>query len=174
MEVLGPIETTIGDVTGLPFLREPKRRGPMPQLDFEPGGKSACHTINGHSIVLRLRFGNFRTLFAGDLNSAAEERLAAERKQSMREPDPALQAARSPPRPAAARQLVSIASYGRREARRTRPRPAARSSARGPIARSARAGIRAERSSGPVDATGRRARVDLDVPRGRRRVERPD
>jgi hypothetical protein len=35
-------------------------------------GKSASHTINGHSIVLRPTYGDFRLLFAGDLNEEAE------------------------------------------------------------------------------------------------------
>lgn len=38
-------------------------------------GKSASHTINGHSIVLRVRYGKFRFLFAGDLNEEAELEL---------------------------------------------------------------------------------------------------
>jgi hypothetical protein len=35
-------------------------------------GISASHTINGHSVVLRLTYGAFHFLFAGDLNEGAE------------------------------------------------------------------------------------------------------
>ena len=78
VEVLGPIPVKAGGKDGLPFLREPKDGVPLTHLDFQPGSRSASHTINGHSIVLRLTFGNVRMLFAGDLNNASEERLAAD------------------------------------------------------------------------------------------------
>ena len=79
VEVLGPIETPVNGTPGLKFLRGPKGSGdPMPHMSFEPGSTSASHTINGHSIVLRLTFGNYRMLFAGDLNNAAEEALIAD------------------------------------------------------------------------------------------------
>jgi beta-lactamase superfamily II metal-dependent hydrolase len=32
---------------------------------------SASHTINGHSVVLRLTYGNVRCFFGGDLNAEA-------------------------------------------------------------------------------------------------------
>jgi beta-lactamase superfamily II metal-dependent hydrolase len=38
-------------------------------------GLSASHTINGHSIVLRLAYGNVRFLFGADLNEESEDRL---------------------------------------------------------------------------------------------------
>ena len=38
-------------------------------------GKSVSHTINGHSIVLRLTYGDWRMLYAGDLNDEAEREL---------------------------------------------------------------------------------------------------
>jgi hypothetical protein len=75
VEVLGPLETQVGNVSGLAFLAEPKEGKPLAHLDFEPGSLRASHTINGHSVVLRLKFGNVRMLFAGDLNNAAEEAL---------------------------------------------------------------------------------------------------
>jgi beta-lactamase superfamily II metal-dependent hydrolase len=78
VEVLGPLETQVGNVSGLAFLAEPREGKPLAHLDFEPGSLSASHTINGHSVVLRFRFGNVRMLFAGDLNNAAEEALLAE------------------------------------------------------------------------------------------------
>ena len=40
-------------------------------------GHSASHTINGHSIVLRLSYGGF-SLFSGDLNDEASRFLARE------------------------------------------------------------------------------------------------
>jgi beta-lactamase superfamily II metal-dependent hydrolase len=64
VEVLGPqVET----VSGAPALR----------LLHTPGSRSlsASHTINGHSIVLRLTFGNVRFLFGADLNAESESNL---------------------------------------------------------------------------------------------------
>lgn len=78
VQVLGPIETEVRGTPGLPFLREPRAGVPMAHLDHQSGGLSASHTINGHSIVLRLRFGNVRMLFAGDLNNATEAQLTAD------------------------------------------------------------------------------------------------
>jgi len=81
VEVLGPTESDVSGTPGLEFLRAPRDGVPMAHLDFEAGGLSASHTINGHSIVLRLRFGNVRMLFAGDLNNATEELLTTEHAQ---------------------------------------------------------------------------------------------
>ena len=75
VEVLGPVGTTAGGTPGLVYLRAPKDGVPMAHLDYEPGALSASHTINGHSIVLRLTYGNVRMLFAGDLNNPIEEVL---------------------------------------------------------------------------------------------------
>lgn len=83
VEVLGPIPTKAGSVTGLKFLGEP-RRGPRlghPSVTRDPFvGKSVSHTINGHSIVLRLTYGDWRFLYAGDLNEEAEGELLAAHK----------------------------------------------------------------------------------------------
>jgi beta-lactamase superfamily II metal-dependent hydrolase len=80
IEVLGPIPRTIGGRTGLPFLGTPRRRfghpSQQPQTSF--GTPSASHTINGHSIVLRVGFGRWHMLFAGDLNEESERTLADE------------------------------------------------------------------------------------------------
>ncbi|HYW30864.1 MAG TPA: MBL fold metallo-hydrolase [Gemmatimonas sp.] len=57
VKVLGPI---VDDVRGKPAL---------------PWLKDAGHTINGHSIVLKLSFGNVRFLLGADLNIPSEERL---------------------------------------------------------------------------------------------------
>jgi beta-lactamase superfamily II metal-dependent hydrolase len=64
VSVLGPITETVHGKSALPFLHT-------------PGSKSlsASHTINGHSIVLKVTYGNVRFLFGADLNEEAEERL---------------------------------------------------------------------------------------------------
>ena len=64
IKVLGPI---VDDVGGKPALRLLKTPGSH--------GLSASHTINGHSIVLRLVYGNVRFLFGADLNEESEDRL---------------------------------------------------------------------------------------------------
>jgi ribonuclease BN (tRNA processing enzyme) len=66
VEVLGPITEPdpVGQQPSLPFLRGPR-------------GKSASHTINGHSVVLRIGYGNVHFLLGGDLNDDAEHRLRA-------------------------------------------------------------------------------------------------
>jgi len=85
VEVLGPITTEVDGEEGLLFLGNPPE-GPRishPEVaaEREFGGHSASHTINGHSIVLRLTFGSWRMLFAGDLNEQAELILTAEHEQ---------------------------------------------------------------------------------------------
>jgi Metallo-beta-lactamase superfamily len=60
VEVLGPITTPVDGTPALPKLGD------------------AAHTINGHSIVLRMTFGKWRLLFAGDLNEQTEEILATD------------------------------------------------------------------------------------------------
>jgi len=85
VEVLGPITTTAGGVTGLKFLGEPPT-GPrlgkdvleIEGEDFK--GASASHTINGHSVILRFTYGGFRFLFTGDLNDEAGRALARAHK----------------------------------------------------------------------------------------------
>ena len=80
-EVLGPLTTTAGSVTGLKFLGDPPR-GPRlgdDVLDIEENGfkgMSASHTINGHSVIFRLTYGGFRFLFTGDLNDESGRSLA--------------------------------------------------------------------------------------------------
>lgn len=62
--VLGPIlHQTNGDQWGLEFLRD------------EDGRLSAGHTINGHSVVLKMSFGKVGFMLGGDLNIHAEKRL---------------------------------------------------------------------------------------------------
>jgi beta-lactamase superfamily II metal-dependent hydrolase len=80
IQVLGPILTTVGNTTGLKFLGSPPRG---PRLGHESvnledkgfTGHSASHTINGHSIVLRIRYGGFSFLLSGDLNDESSRIL---------------------------------------------------------------------------------------------------
>jgi len=80
VEVLGPIPTKVGSVEGLKFLGNPPK-GPRighESLDLDTErftGKSASHTINGHSVVFRLTYGNFNFLFTGDLNDESARTL---------------------------------------------------------------------------------------------------
>lgn len=82
VEVLGPIPTEVGGVKGLKFLGSPPK-GPRvghESLETEAkgfSGKSASHTINGHSIVLRLSYGRVNFLFSGDLNDESGRALTA-------------------------------------------------------------------------------------------------
>jgi beta-lactamase superfamily II metal-dependent hydrolase len=57
IQVLGPVVDTVASKPALRWLGD------------------AGHTINGHSIVLRLTFGNVRFLLGADLNIPSEERL---------------------------------------------------------------------------------------------------
>ena len=77
VEVLGPLLTRVGGEEGLKILGEPESGPRIEHHSLEPDrnrftGKSASHTINGHSVVLRLTYGDFRFLFSGDLNEEAE------------------------------------------------------------------------------------------------------
>jgi beta-lactamase superfamily II metal-dependent hydrolase len=89
VEVLGPIPTQRDGVRGLRFLGEPPAG---PRIGHDPAtaakrrfaGNSASHTINGHSIVLRVTYGGFRFLLAGDLNEEAEGTLTAEHPDRLR------------------------------------------------------------------------------------------
>ncbi|MEP7153531.1 MAG: MBL fold metallo-hydrolase [Nitrospira sp.] len=83
IDVLGPITTEVGGKPALRFLGEPPkgpRIGHDSLNDGDEGftGHSASHTINGHSIVLRLSYGGFSFLFSGDLNDEASRFLARE------------------------------------------------------------------------------------------------
>lgn len=75
VEVLGPILTTRDGVDGLALLGNPPE-GPRIGVESEHAGKqfsgvSASHTINGHSIILRITYGQVRILLTGDLNEQA-------------------------------------------------------------------------------------------------------
>jgi beta-lactamase superfamily II metal-dependent hydrolase len=66
VQVLGPITT---EVNGKPMLRYLRTPG--------TNSLSTSHTINGHSVVLRLTYGNVRVLFGADLNEESEQTLLA-------------------------------------------------------------------------------------------------
>jgi beta-lactamase superfamily II metal-dependent hydrolase len=84
VEVLGPFVTKVNGKPAVPFLREPSKTPPieiiegleLPETVENNRRYSASHTINGHSIVLRLKYGNVRFLLSGDLNQEAEDRLS--------------------------------------------------------------------------------------------------
>ncbi len=80
VEVLGPMTTTHGAKKGLKFLRTP-RKGPRlaPEVlgleDHGAGSFSSSHTINGHSVILRITYKGFSFLLSGDLNDEAGREL---------------------------------------------------------------------------------------------------
>jgi beta-lactamase superfamily II metal-dependent hydrolase len=83
IEVLGPLVTEVAGKPALRFLGNPPK-GPrvgheslnLGEEDFK--GHSASHTINGHSVVLRIVYGGFSYLFTGDLNDEASRFLTRE------------------------------------------------------------------------------------------------
>lgn len=83
IQCLGPLTKDVDGEPGLKFLGEPPK-GPRTGEDSVGtgldgfGGKSASHTINGHSVVFRLRYGRFSYLFCGDLNDEASRHLVTE------------------------------------------------------------------------------------------------
>ena len=64
VQVLGPITEIVKSRPTLRFLKTPGS-----------SSISASHTVNGHSIVLKLTYGNVRFLFGADLNEESEESL---------------------------------------------------------------------------------------------------
>jgi len=70
VQVLGPIVEEVRGKPALPFLKRPGT-----------GSLSASHTINGHSVVLKVSYGNVRFLLGGDLNEESEERLLAHSRE---------------------------------------------------------------------------------------------
>lgn len=70
IRVLGPIVEKVGGKPALPLLHKPRSKS-----------LSDSHTINGHSIVLKLTYGNVRFLFGADLNEESEERLVEKARE---------------------------------------------------------------------------------------------
>src|SRR6185436_18981119 len=64
VKVLGPITEEVQGKPALRFLKTPGS-----------SSLSASHTVNGHSIVLKLTYGNVRFLMGADLNEESEESL---------------------------------------------------------------------------------------------------
>lgn len=78
VDLLGPISEEVQGAPALRFLRDPPDDANLMLGTVAPGRRgslSASHTINGHSINFRLRYGNVRFLFTGDMNQEASERL---------------------------------------------------------------------------------------------------
>jgi hypothetical protein len=82
VELLGPFAEDVpdgnGTTPGLRWFPEPKR-SPEVHLDTGDGGvgePSLSHTINGHSIGLRLTYGAVRIVMTGDMNKASMELMA--------------------------------------------------------------------------------------------------
>jgi hypothetical protein len=69
MRVLGPIVEDLDGVPALPFLHS------------EGSAYSASHTINGHSVVLKMTYGNVRFLFGADMNKESEAGLLSRTRQ---------------------------------------------------------------------------------------------
>lgn len=69
-EVLGPVTTRVAGRPALPFLKG-------------NGSYSDSHTINGNSVVLRVKHGPWRFLFTGDLNEEAEKQLLKRHGQKL-------------------------------------------------------------------------------------------
>lgn len=70
VQVLGPMTESVKGREALRFLRTPGS-----------SSLSASHTINGHSIVLRMTYGNVRFLFGADLNEESEQLLLGRARQ---------------------------------------------------------------------------------------------
>lgn len=75
VEVLGPIVEKVNGKPALKFLVDPPKSVKQKLNDSTKRSYSASHTINGHSVILRLTYGNVRLLFSGDLNEEAEDIL---------------------------------------------------------------------------------------------------
>ncbi|HEX9991075.1 MAG TPA: MBL fold metallo-hydrolase [Chloroflexia bacterium] len=88
VEVLGPIPYEKDGIYGLPFLGAPSRN---PRLEDESldlsdevfKGTDDSHTINGHSVLLRLTYGNVRLLYTGDMNNQSERTLVRQHKEKL-------------------------------------------------------------------------------------------
>jgi len=79
VDVLGPFTEDINGAPALKFLRQPKETVELTENSGK-GSISASHTINGHSVIVRIKYGNVKFLFAGDLNEEAEDILVEKTK----------------------------------------------------------------------------------------------
>jgi beta-lactamase superfamily II metal-dependent hydrolase len=71
IKVLAPFTEQISGVPSLPMLGPPPKQISLEATEEVANSTktySASHTINGHSIVLQMQYGNVRFLFTGDLN----------------------------------------------------------------------------------------------------------
>lgn len=71
VEIQGPfVEDLPGGGKGLRFFRAPAKSAEL-HLQSKEGSYSASHTVNGHSIALRITYGAVRFNLTGDLNRPA-------------------------------------------------------------------------------------------------------
>lgn len=82
VNLLAPLTNEINGTPCLPILSTPPKLIGTSQLKKEGNeitkrSYSASHTINGHSIVFNLEYGNASFLFCGDLNEEAEDTLSS-------------------------------------------------------------------------------------------------
>lgn len=71
VEIQGPFEEDLpGGRKGLRFFRAPAKSAEL-HLQSKEGSYSASHTVNGHSIALRITYGAVRFNLTGDLNRPA-------------------------------------------------------------------------------------------------------
>lgn len=71
IKVLAPLTEEISGTPSLPMLGQPPKQISLEATEEDPRSTkaySASHTINGHSIVLQMQYGNVHFLFTGDLN----------------------------------------------------------------------------------------------------------
>lgn len=78
IELLGPVTEEVGGERGLAFLTDPPDDSMLmlaEHADRPSRSWSASHTVNGHSITFRLRYGNVRFLMTGDMNEESMRRM---------------------------------------------------------------------------------------------------
>jgi beta-lactamase superfamily II metal-dependent hydrolase len=78
IKVLAPFTQKISGIASFPMLSESPKEISMEMAEEVAGltkTYSASDTINGHSIVLQLQYGNVRFLFTGDLNQQSSLEL---------------------------------------------------------------------------------------------------
>ncbi len=77
IELHGPIVEDAAGAAGLRFFRKPPKNAALMvgTVAGAGGAVSASHTINGHSISFRMRYGNVRFLMTGDLNHESMQML---------------------------------------------------------------------------------------------------